>query len=275
MIIWLASYPKSGNTFVRTLLSAYFFSNDGFFDFKYLKSIKQFPSKKLFVKIGITSNNENEILKNYIPAQEYINKKAPLILLKTHSSLFDIDETKFTNLDNSLGVIYVVRDPRNIVTSFSNHFNLSLNDSAGRMISDTVLGESTDKKIITYILSWKKHYESWKLFEKEQKYLLVKYEDLIKNPKEILIKMLTFIFKMSNNNSNIDLRKVDNVISSTAFEKLKKMEKNYGFVEKPKNMKSNFFKLGNKNKWQNILDKDIEKIITNEFIKEMRELEYI
>ena len=98
---------------------------------------------------------------------------------------------------------------------------------------------------------------------------------LIKNPKEILIKMLTFIFKMSNNNSNIDLRKVDNVISSTAFEKLKKMEKNYGFVEKPKNMKSNFFKLGNKNKWQNILDKDIEKIITNEFIKEMRELEYI
>ena len=51
MIIWLASYPKSGNTFARAMLSAYFFSKEGNFDFKYLKSIKQFPSKQLFKKI--------------------------------------------------------------------------------------------------------------------------------------------------------------------------------------------------------------------------------
>ena len=56
MIIWLASYPKSGNTFVRSLLSSYFFSEEGYFDFKYLKSIKQFPSKQLFKKIGTSSS---------------------------------------------------------------------------------------------------------------------------------------------------------------------------------------------------------------------------
>ena len=50
MIIWLASYPKSGNTFARAMLSAYFFSKEGNFDFKYLKSIKQFTSKQLFKK---------------------------------------------------------------------------------------------------------------------------------------------------------------------------------------------------------------------------------
>jgi len=160
MIIWLASYPKSGNTFVRSMLSAYFFSDDGNFDFKQLKSIKQFPSKKLFKKIGITTNDSAELIKNYIQAQEYINDKAPLILLKTHSSLFDINNSKFTNLKNSLGVIYIVRDPRNVVSSFANHYNLNLEESANKMISDSLLGESSDEKIFTYILSWKKNYNS-------------------------------------------------------------------------------------------------------------------
>ena len=42
-------------------------------------------------------------------------------------------------------MIYIVRDPRNVVTSFSNHFNINLNESAERMISDSVLGENTDE----------------------------------------------------------------------------------------------------------------------------------
>ena len=48
MIIWIASYPKSGNTWVRSLLSAYLYSNDGIFDFKLLNKIGQFPNKEYF-----------------------------------------------------------------------------------------------------------------------------------------------------------------------------------------------------------------------------------
>ena len=44
MIIWLASYPKSGNTWLRSLLASYYFSKDGSFDFKLLDNIDQFPS---------------------------------------------------------------------------------------------------------------------------------------------------------------------------------------------------------------------------------------
>ena len=50
MIIWLASYPKSGNTWLRSLLSAYFFSQNGKFNFKLLKNIKQFSSKEILLK---------------------------------------------------------------------------------------------------------------------------------------------------------------------------------------------------------------------------------
>ena len=48
MIIWLASYPKSGNTWIRSLLSAYLYSDDGIFNFDLLKKIQQFPSKTHF-----------------------------------------------------------------------------------------------------------------------------------------------------------------------------------------------------------------------------------
>ena len=48
MIIWLASYPKSGNTYLRAFLSAYYFSKNGEFDFSQISNIDQFPHEKFF-----------------------------------------------------------------------------------------------------------------------------------------------------------------------------------------------------------------------------------
>jgi len=115
MFIWLASYPKSGNTLTRSLLASYFFSKDGYFDFDQIKNIKQFPEASLFENLGIDVKNEKEVIKNYIKAQELINKKNAIQFFKTHSYLFNIENNPFTNLENSLGVIYIVRDPRNVL----------------------------------------------------------------------------------------------------------------------------------------------------------------
>ena len=71
MIIWLASYPKSGNTFVRSLLSSYIFSKDGNFNFELLKEIKQFPDNSLFKQLGVDIENEDEMYKNYISRVSY------------------------------------------------------------------------------------------------------------------------------------------------------------------------------------------------------------
>ena len=52
MIVWLASYPKSGNTLVRSMLAAYFFSENGIYNFNLIKNIKQFPNISLFENLG-------------------------------------------------------------------------------------------------------------------------------------------------------------------------------------------------------------------------------
>ena len=94
MFVWLASYPKSGNTLIRALLSSYFFSDDGNFDFKLINNIKQFPNIKIFENLNIDINNENEVIKNYINAQKSINNKNDIKFLKTHSYLFNIKNKK-------------------------------------------------------------------------------------------------------------------------------------------------------------------------------------
>jgi len=75
MIIWLASYPKSGNTLLRSMLSAFFFSNDGNFNFDLLNNIKQFPDNSLFQNLDIDISNQNEVVQNYIRSQEEINRR--------------------------------------------------------------------------------------------------------------------------------------------------------------------------------------------------------
>ena len=80
MIIWLASYPKSGNTMLRTMLSSYLFTNDGSFDFNVMKKISQFPNSFVYDKLGVNYKDLNEVIKNSIKVQESFNKKSPSVL---------------------------------------------------------------------------------------------------------------------------------------------------------------------------------------------------
>jgi len=284
MFIWLASYPKSGNTLVRSLLAAYFFSKDGIHSFDLIKNIKQFPHSSLFERLGVNIKNEKEVIKNYIKVQESINKKNELQFLKTHSYLFNIEGNNFTNLNNSLGVIYIVRDPRNVVTSAANFYNISTIDAADHLIYTTQIRENsfgsnlTDKSIV-YSGTWNGNFNSWKSFNSQGKYLLIKYEDLITDKEATLKKILKFIYKLKNINFVIDETKIKNVIESTSFENMKNLEKEKGFEEARTNKETKekipFFNLGPKNDWKKSLDFEIIKKLENAFSKEMKELGYL
>tara|TARA_B100001094_G_scaffold317134_1_gene359191 strand:+ start:1 stop:855 length:855 start_codon:yes stop_codon:yes gene_type:complete len=284
MFIWLASYPKSGNTLVRALLASYFFTQDGNFDFEFIKNIKQFPTSDLFEKIGVDLKNEKEILKNYIKVQDNINKKNSVQFLKTHSYLFNIDNNPFTNLNNTLGAIYIIRDPRNVVASYAHHFAVSVDDAAHQLVNSINMGgDLTSKKISdrtkVYVGSWGSNFNSWKSLKTPGKYLLIKYEDLINNKKETFLKMLEFIHKLKKVKFVVDNTKLDNSIASTNFKKMQNLEKEKGFIESKINIKTGknipFFNLGSNNKWENSLNSEIVKKIENAFEKEMLELGYL
>ena len=284
MIIWLSSYPKSGNTLVRSLLSAYLFTEDGKFNFESLKNISLFFFLTFFKKLGVNVENDDYVLKNYIRAQEEINKKnnKSVTFLKTHSTLHSINNHKFTNYKNTYGVIYIVRDPRNVVTSYANHNQITIQQAADAIKSFKVLGGVKNSKIAadrgkTHVGSWSSHYNVWKEFKKTNRYLLVKYEDLISDTKTQFLRMLNFIYILGNAKHTIDQEKLNNAINTTTFENLQNMEKSTSFHEAKKinNKYVTFFKYGPKNDWKQMLPKKISQNLELEFKTEMKELGYL
>ena len=284
MIVWLASYPKSGNTLVRSLLASYFFSKDGIYNFSLIKNIKQFPNIKLFEDLGIDIRNEKEVIANYVRVQQSFNKRESIQFLKTHSYLFNIENNAFTDLKNSLGVIYIVRDPRNVVTSLANHSSISIEESANYLIDKWYFGGNLNNfneamRTRLYTGTWATNYKSWQSFKSQGRYLLIKYEDLTNKKEEILIKMLKFIYKLNKKNFEVDKTKLKNVIDSTSFERMKALENEVGFdeskTEKMTGEKISFFNLGKKNDWKKIISLEIKDKIENAFKEEMKELGYL
>ena len=286
MIVWIASYPKSGNTLVRSMLSSYFFSKSGEYNQDLIRNIKQFPSAELFENLGIDIKNENDVLKNYIKAQESFNLKKSIQFLKTHSYLFNIhNKYPFTDLNNSLGAIYIVRDPRNVVTSYSKFASLSTEKISEVMINQLSSGGNLDaargapERTTVYTGTWSSNFQSWKSFKDQERYLLIKYEELIEDPEKNFIKILKFIHKLNKTNFIINQNKLRNVLKTTTFDYMKKLEKENGFIESKKNSNDGklipFFNLGPKNDWRKLLDSKIKIKIEKAFKKEMEELKYL
>ena len=284
MIIWLASYPKSGNTYLRALLASYFFTKDGNFNFNSLSFIGQFPDVELFKEAGIELKHDKEIFKNYIKAQEFLNNKDKnaIRFLKTHSTMHDVGGYKFTDLNNSLGAIYIVRDPRSVVRSYANHMQFSEDEASKALVTYRKLvsnlgSDIPQNKTVTLLGNWSSHFKTWQAFKKPNKYLLLKYEDLVKDTKKCFIKIIEFVHKLNRSNFEIDEKKLINTISSTTFEKLKNLEEKEGFQEaiNIKDKKATFFKYGpNNDAKKNLSKKTIDNIEKNLKL-EMKELGYL
>ena len=275
MIIWIASYPKSGNTYIRSFIASYYFSKKGKFEFDLLLNILQFPSVK-FSKKNIYS--EKEASDNWIYNQNQFFAGDKINFIKTHNSIEKFKDNQFTSSDQTLGAIYIVRDPRNVISSLSNHFNLSIEKSVELILDkNKIISNPTDenKNIgLTVLSNWKTHYQSWRDW-KSVKVKIIKYEDLIHSPNGTFINILNFLKEFMK--VEVNEKKINNVIKSTDFKKLKISEQKYGFRESAamSNQNKSFFNLGPNNNWEELLDKKVSEKICENFESEMKELGYI
>ena len=282
MIFWIASYPKNGNTWLRSLLSAYYFTEDGNFkNDKILKNIPQFPEKKYFVNFEYDKSNPVSTARYWIKAQEMINIDKKIKFLKTHNIYGALNGNEFSNRSNSIGGIYIIRDPRNVITSLMNHFEMNKEDALKFMLSEKKFiydfFKKNDFSDFQFISSWEKNYKSW-INNKDFPIKLIKYEDLIKDTFFVVKDLINFIDDTSKTNYKFNKSKAQNAIQTTNFENLKNIEKNYGFSEsiksKNKNNKIPFFHLGPNNKWQNFFDNDFTNKLNVIFKESLKELQY-
>ena len=281
MIIWLASYPKSGNTYVRAFLSAYYFSKDGQFEFSQISNINQFPRKEF---LDQNTKSVLEASKQWMPSQRKIIANKKIKFLKTHSCLGNYKGNTFTSNETSLGAIYIVRDPRNVFTSLKNHFSYD-DEKALQMILDKKgILMSNGYETFSYIGSWASNYLSWFNYKNFRR-LFVKYEDLLENKYETFRDIIVFSNTLMNRSEGVDKSKLQKAIETTNFDVLKNKEvkesfnsSDIGFKSWRNNHSENknlFFNLGPENKWEKKLDKKIKEDIEINFNEEMKNLKYL
>jgi len=284
MIFWIASYPKSGNTWLRILISCYYYTENGLFYENVFKKIGQFPEKMHFTSFEYDKNIVTDTTRFWIKAQEKINDDNKLKFFKTHNAFGALNNNHFTNSKNSIGAIYVVRDPRNVITSLKNHYELNDEQALKWMMNEKNFIYDVEKfKVDGYsdfqfVSSWNTNFKSWKS-QKKIPIKIIKYEDLLNETYVVFKDVVEFINMTTNNKQKIDKEKLKNAVNSTLFDKLKDSEQKNGFSEaitskKDNKKKISFFNLGPKNDWRKILDKDLQIKIGNVFEKEIIELEY-
>ena len=277
MIIWLASYPKSGNTWLRMFLKSYFlkpnekFSLGGSINDTFKP--QSFPDQKILDHLKIDYSKFSDIAKNWEAMQDYINLNKRTNYVKTHSAMCSVGSYKFTSLRNTKGGIYMVRDPRDVIVSLSDHMGINHEQTFHHMSSSLNFEypSSGDKRYEKSLMgTWSDHYKSWKNF-KSCKILIIKYEDMVLDEINTFTKVINYLNEIDD--VEFDSNKLAKALKQTQFQELQKLEKAEGFEEKGKG--NFFFRKGKIGSWKDEVSTNIINKIEKLFKSEMEILGYL
>ena len=257
-IRWLASYPKSGNTWVRTLLYAYKYGK-----FNNLNQIKLDIASDSMPGVWYSAspvpwgllNDEQKLLTRYSALLNLI-MNYPNLIIKTHNANLRVNSVELIPNEISTTSVYLIRDPRDIAISFSEHLGASISDTIKKM-SDTGMvlhSETENNGIYQHLGSWSTNVETW-IKPRKFNHTIIKYEDLLLNPEQEFRK----IVNTYNGINSINDKKIKKAIKYCQFSKLKEKEKSKGFDEASHH--TEFFKRGKSGTWKDILtEEQVKKI---------------
>jgi|WetSurSiteA1Bulk_404760.scaffolds.fasta_scaffold00357_5 hypothetical protein len=262
-IVWLASYPKSGNTWFRAFLTALLNPNITEIDINDLYQTTIASNRQLFDDVtGVSSSD----LK-----QEEIERLRPLVYRMNAQESGEIlyhkvhDAWTFTNDGNALfpaditkAVLYFIRNPLDVAVSFSHHLNTSI-DRTIKIMNDPEYAfcqrnDLLHNQLRQRLLTWSGHVKSW-VDDSHLPILVIRYEDMQTKPAETFSQATAFL------GMNVKLKEIETALNLSSFNRLKQMEILKGFSEK--NAASPiFFRSGIAGDWKNNLSgEQVENII--------------
>ena len=276
-IIWISSYPKSGNTWMRYLLAHYFFNNKMVFDKTIIKYIdKLHLPEDIHNKYIGNKLDVSHVAKYWIPSQEKLEVvNGQVTFLKTHNANISIGKNNFTNEKLTVAIIYMVRDPRDIVVSEKNYFGSNyekLIDNICNKKLHTIYDED-NKSNLDVVSTWDIHFKSWMNKMPNVPKILVKYEDLIENTESVFKNVINSLSKILNFQINHD--KIRFSVENSKFDKLSKMEDDEGFEENIGDNPKKFFNLGKIGEYKNEMTNAQINLINDKFSDLMKYLKYL
>jgi hypothetical protein len=258
-IVWLASYPKSGNTWLRAFLANLIANRPTPVPLAELPNYGALEADpELYSRIAGRPSIELDFdqlcaLRPQVHAA--IAAAAPrTVLVKTHSMAGVHDGVALLTPAVSAGAIHVVRNPLDVVISMSHHFAISIDAAIDYLGNERSATDNTELFVTEFLGSWSQHVKSWADIE-GPRILVLRYEDLLERPEKGFGKVARLI------GLGADRARVERAIRHASFASLAGMEKRDGFVEVPINGKQ-FFRAGRSNQWrENLAREQVQRII--------------
>ena len=268
-LLWVASYPKSGNTWVRAFIENYISNQHQAVDINTLFRIKQAEAKAFryapYVAGGdTTSLSVEEICALRSRVQADIARDAKgTVFLKTHNYLGEFGGYPLQNAAVTAGAIYIVRNPLDVVISLARYFDFGIDEAIDYMAEEAT-GTANEKENVPQVISsWSNHVQSWTQHPRPE-ILVLRYEDMLDNPIKTFRKLVSFLGQAR------DPDRLKRAIKFSSFDQLKLQEKRSGFIEKHENANA-FFRQGRKNQWSSKLtDEQIRKVIDSHRVQMLR-----
>jgi hypothetical protein len=271
-IIWLASYPKSGNTWVRAFLQNYLDASDGPANINELERYFADESKPNwylpFVDKPLTDLDMAEICALRGNVHKAIAASRPgSILVKTHNFLGEYNGLPLHEMSVTAGGVYIVRNPLDVLLSLADHFGLSIDEAIEFMNSETTGSPTDEANVASVLSSWSVHVKSWADGGGDATCVL-RYEDLLAKPAKAFKSLVSFLGLKSNP------KLLRQAIRFSSFSELRKQEKQKGFVEKSPNS-SRFFRAGKKDQWRSRLTREQAGKIVDGHREVMQRFRYV
>jgi hypothetical protein len=275
-IVWLASYPKSGNTWFRVFISNLLSGSQQPIDINLLNNSPIASSRLTFDEAtGLASSDlTKEEIENLRPGvyRQLASEAQELIFQKIHDAWYiTASGEPLVPAAVSKAVIYFIRNPLDIAVSFAHHSGTTIEKIIRHMADPAYAFCSRDDRLHNQLeqklFTWSEHVTSWT----KQSNLPVKvlrYEDMKRDPFGTFSGALEFIgIKRSKND-------IEKAIRFSDFSELKKQEEEKGFREKPPKADS-FFRKGETGAWRDVLTDEQVQAIVSCHQKVMQEYGYL
>jgi len=271
-IVWLASYPKSGNTWLRALLANYRSNAPA------PVPINDLPLHCLSDNhsrpyVELSGKSEAELTPAEInrlrPAvhRRMAASQAEWVMVKTHSVLGALDGVPLITPDATRAAVYVARNPLDVAASFADHYGLSIDAALRAIDNEHNATPPAAGAIFQFLSSWSRHVESWRAADGLALHV-IRYEDLHRDPVATLRGAVRFL------GLGEDEALLARAVRFSAFDALAEQERRSGFVERPRKSER-FFRHGKVGDWRKSLSNMQADALIDRCRSAMRALGYL
>ncbi|MFN3461148.1 MAG: sulfotransferase domain-containing protein [Oceanibaculum sp.] len=272
-LIWLTSYPKSGNTWMRAFLHNLFRNPPkpaGINELDQFCLSESKPHWYLPYSGGRPTETLSlaEIMEIRPRAHQDMTRAFPdSVFVKTHNFLGESHGYPLVNQAVTAGAIYIVRNPLDVAVSAADHFGLTLDQTIDFMGDDSAATANDASNVPEVLASWSLHVRSW-TGRPHPALLVLRYEDMLARPAESFGRVISFLRLPS------DRLRLDKALRFSSFKELSRQEKKGGFRERSQNSR-NFFRVGKPDQWREALTPEQIRRIVGLHREQMERFGYV